>query len=46
MPDLHMLTCAFCSELQKLHKELVFGKVLTESEFWASRKVVKLLRIH
>ncbi|XP_074591941.1 general transcription and DNA repair factor IIH subunit TFB1-1-like [Curcuma longa] len=28
------------SELQKLHKELVFGKVLTESEFWASRKAL------
>lgn len=26
------------SELQKLHKELVFGGVLTEAEFWATRK--------
>ncbi|KAJ8499080.1 hypothetical protein OPV22_009632 [Ensete ventricosum] len=26
------------SELQKLHKELVIGNVLTESEFWATRK--------
>ncbi|KAG6469745.1 hypothetical protein ZIOFF_070676 [Zingiber officinale] len=28
------------SELQKLHKELVFGNVLTESEFWATRKAL------
>eukprot|EP01018_Ginkgo_biloba_P037449 Gb_29885 [translate_table: standard] len=26
------------SELQKLHKELVIGGVLTEAEFWATRK--------
>ncbi|XP_057835632.1 general transcription and DNA repair factor IIH subunit TFB1-3 [Cryptomeria japonica] len=26
------------SELQKLHKELVFGGVITETEFWATRK--------
>ncbi|RZS02829.1 hypothetical protein BHM03_00032917 [Ensete ventricosum] len=34
---------AFYSELQKLHKELVIGNVLTESEFWATRKVDKLI---
>nr|XP_017251689.1 PREDICTED: probable RNA polymerase II transcription factor B subunit 1-1 [Daucus carota subsp. sativus] len=27
------------SELQKLHKEFVMGGVLTEAEFWATRKV-------
>lgn len=26
------------SELQKLHKQFVIGGVLTESEFWATRK--------
>ena len=27
------------SELGKLHKQLVFGRILTEDEFWATRKV-------
>ena len=29
----------FDSELQKLHKEFVMSGILTESEFWATRKV-------
>jgi hypothetical protein len=29
----------FYSELQKLHKQFVLGNILTESEFWATRKV-------
>jgi len=28
-----------CSELAKLHKQFVFGGILTEAEFWATRKV-------
>lgn len=27
------------SELQKLHKQFVIGGILTETEFWATRKV-------
>lgn len=33
------------SELQKLHKQFVIGGVLTESEFWATRKVTFLIII-
>ena len=33
----------FCSELQKLHKQFVMGGVLSETEFWATRKVSSCL---
>ncbi|KAE9456560.1 hypothetical protein C3L33_11489, partial [Rhododendron williamsianum] len=33
-----LITCNIYSELQKLHKQFVLGGVLTEAEFWATRK--------
>ncbi|KAI3949080.1 hypothetical protein MKW92_030843 [Papaver armeniacum] len=41
--ELRMKVLAQNSELQKLHKQLVIGGVLAESEFWATRK--KLLAV-
>ncbi|KAI3887969.1 hypothetical protein MKW92_036725 [Papaver armeniacum] len=41
--ELRMKALAQNSELQKLHKQLVIGGVLAESEFWATRK--KLLAV-
>lgn len=34
------------SELQKLHKEFVISGILTESEFWATRKVSLMFSLH
>ncbi|KAF3790052.1 putative RNA polymerase II transcription factor B subunit 1-1 [Nymphaea thermarum] len=36
--DLRYMTASFYSELQKLHKQFVIAGVLTEAEFWATRK--------
>ncbi|MCL7045103.1 hypothetical protein MKW94_008499 [Papaver nudicaule] len=41
--ELRMKLLAENSELQKLHKQFVIGGVLTEAEFWATRK--KLLAV-
>lgn len=34
-----LILAILCSELGKLHKQLVIGRILTEDEFWATRKV-------
>jgi hypothetical protein len=41
-----LLKFNFCSKLQKLHKELVASGKLTESEFWATKKVKVVLIIY
>lgn len=34
------------SELQKLHMKFVLGKILQESEFWATRKVILIDKLY